>query len=414
MKLCVNQMLYAISYALDCVEREVFGTATINHSKRVSCIATFIGKKIGLSNFQVLDLTTCALLHDNALTEYLNDEKNKTTQQDTHGNYSSNLFISHCIKGEENMNSVPTYEAVTNVVKYHHEHADGTGTFGLTEDEIPLYSKIIHLADQLDVLFNFNTIDEAKLEDVCTHLEKTKGSIYATTIADVFIKHVDVAFLAHLSADSIDEFLQVLMPEVVKEYNMDTIINLVDVFVRIIDYKSEFTQAHTTQLTQKALYMCNYYGYDENTTTRFYMAAGLHDIGKLVVDTKILEKPDKLTDQEFEHIKTHADYTYQILSKINHIEDILQWASFHHEKLNGKGYPFGKSAEQLDDKCRLMACLDIYQALREQRSYKVGFSHEKAIEILRKMVADGFIDATIVDDLNTAFGALPQDTVQIT
>ena len=61
-----------------------------------------------------------------------------------------------------------------------------------------------------------------------------------------------------------------------------------------------------------------------------------------------------------------------------------------------------------------MACLDIYQALREQRSYKVGFSHEKAIEILRKMVADGFIDATIVDDLNTAFGALPQDTVQIT
>lgn len=404
MKICVNEMLYAISYALDCVEREVLGSATINHSKRVACISTFIGRKIGLNKFEVLDLTTCALLHDNALTEYLNDEQQKS------GNnlepIESNLFRSHCLMGEENMKNVPTYGTIKNVVKYHHEHIDGTGAFGMTEDETPLYSKIIHMADQIDVMFDFSSVDEEKLKSVHSYLEGNKGTIYHTGIVDIFVENADISMMNNLTDDKLDNYLQLIMPSYSKEYDMKTIMNFIDIFAKIIDYKSEFTQKHTTELTRKAYFMSNYYGFDENTKVKFYMAAGLHDIGKMAIDAKILEKPDKLTNEEFELIKSHAYYTYKILSKIKNIDDVIEWASFHHEKLNGKGYPFGKTAEQLDHKCRLMACLDIYQALREERPYKSGFSHYKAMKILREMVKNGFIDRTIVCDLDIAFGNL--------
>lgn len=99
----------------------------------------------------------------------------------------------------------------------------------------------------------------------------------------------------------------------------------------------------------------------------------------MAVGNEILEKPDKLTDDEFSKMKNHAGYTYLILSEVNDFEEIRDWAAFHHEKLNGKGYPFGKTAAELNEPERIMACIDIYQALTEDRPYKKGLSHEKRV-----------------------------------
>ena len=78
----------------------------------------------------------------------------------------------------------------------------------------------------------------------------------------------------------------------------------------------------------------------------------------------------------------------------------MLWASHHHEKLNGTGYPFGLDASQLSSEERLMTCCDIYQALTEARPYKEGFTHAKAMEIMRDMVIKGEIDMDIVNDMN--------------
>lgn len=130
----------------------------------------------------------------------------------------------------------------------------------------------------------------------------------------------------------------------------------------------------------------------------------MHDIGKMAIHNDVLEKPDKLTEKEFVYVQTHAWYTYVILSKIKGFEDITKWASHHHEKLNGKGYPFGLSAEKLDEKERLVTCIDIYQALSEDRPYKPGMPHEKCIAIMRDMADNGFIDRRITEDVAEAFG----------
>ena len=102
-------------------------------------------------------------------------------------------------------------------------------------------------------------------------------------------------------------------------------------------------------------------------------------------------------------MKNHAEVTYYILSQINDFEDIRDWASYHHEKLDGSGYPFGKKGDELTTNERIMACVDIYQALTEKRPYKDGMSHEKACEILGDMAVKGWIDRDIVSVVRKCF-----------
>ena len=85
------------------------------------------------------------------------------------------------------------------------------------------------------------------------------------------------------------------------------------------------------------------------------------------------------------------------------MDDITIWASHHHEKLNGEGYPFGLREEQLSMEERLMTCCDIYQALTEERAYKAGYSHEEAMRIMRDMVIKGEIDNSIVSNMDMVF-----------
>ena len=91
------------------------------------------------------------------------------------------------------------------------------------------------------------------------------------------------------------------------------------------------------------------------------------------------------------------------MSQVDGFEDIRDWAALHHEKLNGQGYPFGKTADELNEQERIMACVDIYQALTEERPYKKGMSHEKTCDILDEMAEKGFVDADISRKMRDCF-----------
>ena len=147
-------------------------------------------------------------------------------------------------------------------------------------------------------------------------------------------------------------------------------------------------------------------GFNTINIQKMYLAGALHDIGKMAIGNEILEKPDKLTDDEFSKMKNHAGYTYRILSDVDDFEEIRDWAAFHHEKLNGKGYPFGKTADELNEPECIMVCIDIYQALTEDRPYKKGLSHEKTCDILDDMAQKGFIDSTISNKIREFFNII--------
>lgn len=93
------------------------------------------------------------------------------------------------------------------------------------------------------------------------------------------------------------------------------------------------------------------------------------------------------------------------LSKISGFKEITEWAANHHEKLNGKGYPYGLTAKDLDFNSRLLGCLDIYQALTEERPYRSGMGHCEVMPILYNMANEGFIDKVIVADIDKVFGS---------
>lgn len=116
----------------------------------------------------------------------------------------------------------------------------------------------------------------------------------------------------------------------------------------------------------------------------------LHDIGKKLIDEKILNKPDKLTSDEFEIMKTHSKLGLKILNKKYRNKNIENIILFHHEKWNGKGYPFGLESKTIPIEARIVSIADCYDALTSNRVYKVKISHEKALDILKSESGKSF------------------------
>ena len=196
-----------------------------------------------------------------------------------------------------------------------------------------------------------------------------------------------------------------------QDLSFEQIKALAKFFARIVDYKSPFTSTHSIGVAADAEKLSRFMGFDEETMQKMYLAGALHDIGKVAIGNKILEKPGRLTDDEFAVMKHHAAYTYSILSEIDDFEEICDWAAFHHERLDGTGYPFGKTAAELNTQERIMACVDIYQALTESRPYKQGMPHEKAYGILNDMVEKGWLDGEIASQVDACFDQKMTDII---
>lgn len=402
MELDVLGLLGACSYALDCVEAEL-AHVTSNHAKRVAYMSVCMAEKMQLSKEELQDLTVCALLHDNALTQYIQEELRGETVTTDNEKRVQGVGI-HCLLGEKNMEKLPLHTDVKHVILYHHENADGSGPFGKKWDEIPVFARIIHLCDLLDRASRAQNTSE---KDVCERaeqfLKEVKGSIVDDECIETFRSAFSRKEFLALDADDLESRLWSKVPRTKKELSFSQIKSLAEFFARIVDYKSPFTSTHSIGVAKSAEKLTRFMGFDEETAEKMYLAGALHDIGKAAIGNEILEKPDRLTDDEFAVMKHHAAYTYYILSGIDGFDEMRDWAAFHHERLDGSGYPFGKTAAQLNTQERIMACVDIYQALTEDRPYKKGMPHEKACQILKNMAEKGWLDASIVEQADACF-----------
>ena len=409
MKLDLTDMLHAMTFALDKVEAELLGVDT-GHGKRVAALSLYMGEEAGLHEEELRDFIGCCLLHDNALTEFIREELSDSAMSrhlsvdlaEVVKSKRSKMDHDHSVVGEQNIRLLPFRTDVQNIVLYHHENADGTGALGTTADQIPLKAQILHLADMVDAAsrFRLETVSAEDFEKLRVWVQARAGTMFSDEVVELFLKAVTYDKIAHLQTKRLLYCLREELQEQVLDYSETEIKNIAKFFAQIIDYKSAFTQNHSAGVAEKAEFMARHYGFDEEKTIRFYFAGAMHDIGKLAVVNDILEKPGKLTADEFTEMKNHAAATRAILSRIKGIPDIVDWASNHHEKLNGSGYPQGLTAAELSFEDQLMACIDIYQALTEKRPYKEGLSHETSISIMQQMVDRGELNASIVHDID--------------
>jgi len=389
----MDELIQVIGTALDIVECELLGSST-NHGKRISVLCALMGRELGMDEEAIRSITTCALMHDNALTEYV-------LYKYENSDYEENFKL-HCRYGQRNVEMLPLKYNVSGLVLYHHEQADGGGPFGKRENEFPLGAALIAIADMIDVKYHLQRVYPDNLPLIQKDIASQSGKRYTKAAAEAILAILDKDVLLSLRDENIIETAERLFPVWQMDVESETIMGLAKLTAGIIDYKSPFTRKHSVQIANRAWHMSGHYGFDTAKRAKVFLAASLHDIGKLSTPNEILDKPGKLTDSEFLTIKDHVKCTYDLLSEITGFEEICRWASTHHEKLDGTGYPFGKNSEELDFIDRLLACTDIYQAVSEERPYHPRRSHGETMPILWNMADKGFIDYEITKSFDIA------------
>lgn len=151
-----------------------------------------------------------------------------------------------------------------------------------------------------------------------------------------------------------------------------------------LDAKDQYTHGHSLRVTLYSLALAKKLNLPDSLLEEIETTGLLHDIGKIAIPEKILLKPGKLTEEEFEIIKKHPELGEHLINGIGKLKLISNWLKYHHERYDGKGYPEGLKGEEIPISSRIIAIADTYDAMTSTRSYRPALSHEEAIsEIAR-------------------------------
>jgi len=351
----------------------------VNHGEQVAYIMLCILKEHGgYSKEEILRICTVSIFHD--IGAY------KTTERDTLLQLDSSTSNDHSVYGSLFIRYFSPLGDLSKVILGHHIFVQDLANLSVID--IPKEALLLGLCDYISIInLTLGHVQESYL--------LSKKDRYFPEHISLFIKaNKKYNFTQKLNSGSYMEELYDFLGN--RLVTRDEIISYARMLTYSIDFRSEHTVRHTILVEAISFQLAKLCGFDDEKLTKIKIAAALHDIGKMSIPIEILEKPDKLTSDEFEIMKQHCIIGYNILSDLN-IDDIRDIATFHHEKLDGSGYPFGLTARDLSTEARIVAISDILSALIGSRSYKESFPKEKTISILKNMVQDNKIDADLVD-----------------
>ena len=170
-----------------------------------------------------------------------------------------------------------------------------------------------------------------------------------------------------------------------KELQLSVLENMVITLTNFLEIHDQYTKDHSQNVANYSKKIAQHLGLEDSKISEIYYAGLIHDIGKTIIPKEVLNKNDKLTEDEYDIVKKHPNYAYQILVKnkdLNHIANIVLE---HHERWDGNGYPNGKKGEDISLEARIISIADAYDAMVSDRPYRKAFTKEIAIkEILDK------------------------------
>ncbi|MGI5997723.1 MAG: HD domain-containing phosphohydrolase [Lutispora sp.] len=153
---------------------------------------------------------------------------------------------------------------------------------------------------------------------------------------------------------------------------------------KAIEAKDTYTKGHCDRVTELSLKTAKYLGFSDEKLNRIKIAAILHDIGKIGVPEGILNKPGRLTPEEYSIVKKHPTIGYEILSDIDYLDNIREIVYQHHERFDGKGYPLGLEGNNMLTEAKILALADAFDAMTSKRPYRKPFTIEEAIEEIKR------------------------------
>ena len=169
--------------------------------------------------------------------------------------------------------------------------------------------------------------------------------------------------------------LEAMVHEKTKEYE-SLFVHVVESLAYAIDAKDNYTNGHSERVAQYSREIAKRYGYDEKRQEKIFMMGLLHDVGKIGVPDWVINKPGRLTDEEFGMIKKHPSIGDKILSNIKEMPELASGAKCHHERFDGRGYPEGLAGDDIPEEARIIAVADAYDAMTSKRSYRNVLSQE--------------------------------------
>lgn len=383
----LHSLVSSLAAALDLVGQEG-GSRFSEHSQRVSYIALTLGEELGHKPFRRNTLYICALLHDAGIaSDRMRRNVLRADWQETD---------SHSVAGWRLLGESPILERVARVVRSHHDSWQGPNTSGLEGESIPLFSRIISLADRVAIMISNARYVLHQRDWILEHVTRLAGVKFDPMLVECLRRAAArESFWLDVVSGGLRERIASQFPLRSRSCSLEDLRSLAGVFARVIDMKSPFTLEHSHGVARVAAELARRAGAPAWAQDLMEIAGLLHDVGKLSIPDRILEKPAPLTGAEFEVMKRHVYETHNVLGRIPGLEEVSKWASFHHERLDGSGYPFHVTGDKLSLGARIMAVSDVFQALNQNRPYRSAFSREEMLKRLDRLVKAGAIDGAV-------------------
>lgn len=383
----LGRVAHTVTKALDYV-----GVDDKSHGRRVGLMCHRISHYLGWDRQTRHFMLICGMIHDCGVSSTATHQK-LVDEMEWEG------ADDHCRRGAIFANSFPPFAPYATVIRHHHDrwHNLPADLDPMTKD----FANLVFLADRFDVvrggyLAHHPHQKILRARDYLTSmLAPYVGTLFSPKLFDALLQAVKKdSFWIELE----DEFLDQAIFETLSYWDhwlhlsFDDVIALGEMISHIVDAKSPFTHYHSLRVADLTHAMTELLGYPPKQRQMLRMAALLHDVGKLRTPDEILEKPGALNEDERELMLRHPLDSKIVLAALFPDTPIARWAAHHHEKLNGSGYPYGWSGEQIDSETRLLTLCDIFQALCQMRPYRGRLPVTDVIAIMDKMEADGEID----------------------
>ena len=387
----LRQVVYALSDALDLV-----GVDDVAHGKRVGIMSAQCQAALGGS------VTACEQLFDLGM---LHDIGVSSTQTHLHLllEFDWEGAQEHAEIGYQLLKDFPPLAELAVPIRYHHTRWD------LLEKMVPqeltmeqaLRANLIYLTDRVDTFaaphYGKQLFDA--VPGIRERMRSVSGTYFAPQLVDAFERASQAeVFWLMLEPRSVALYLQDRLGRGESpRMDMTQLRVLAFIFSRIVDAKSPFTGTHSLGVARLARLLAEKMGISQDHCEKLEVAGLLHDLGKLRVPDELLEKPGPLDAHERQIMNTHSFETFQILRKIDGFDDIAIWAAYHHETPDGMGYPFHVREKDLSLEARILRVADIFQAMAQDRPYRVGLSGEEIMIFLDQLRVKGKVDAAVVD-----------------
>jgi HD-GYP domain-containing protein (c-di-GMP phosphodiesterase class II) len=210
----------------------------------------------------------------------------------------------------------------------------------------------------------------------------------------------ELAATFNLMAEDIQHYISDLKSA--SEENRQLFIDAIEMIAAAVDAKDPYTKGHSWRVSQYSVILARELGLADDEIDKVRVSATLHDVGKIGVEDRVLKKPGVLTNEEFEIMKRHPVMGFEIVRQVKRLAEMLPGIRWHHESLNGRGYPDGLTGDELPLMVRIIAVADTLDAITTDRPYQAGREFPQALEILGKQAGSKY-DPIVVDALHAAY-----------